>query len=163
MRYRILKSTRKNDNWRVLDVQECIENGESFQDVSVNKIDKKTGLEAFLNFDKFEEGYEFEANPWTNDKGTMYLFAPKPKTNAPQGNSARSGAIAKAQETKREDIAAAQDNKHKAIALAGAMRDATQIALASLKDAPFPTDVEFKAEWEKWCKWLLAKGSEPFI
>lgn len=66
-------------------------------------------------------------------------------------------------EKKNNNVEAAQARKSDAIARAGAFRDATLVSLALLKDQPFPTDVDFKREWEKWVKYFLGKGEEPFI
>lgn len=96
--------------------------------------------------------------------GTYTNFKLKRKVGAPNFvQKQRSAEIEKAQETKREDIAEAQNRKHDAIKLAGAFRDATLISLASLKEMPFPTDDQFKDEWTKWVKWLLLQGDQPFI
>lgn len=66
-------------------------------------------------------------------------------------------------EKKNENIEEAQERKQEAIQLAGAFRDATLVTLASLKEQPFPTDEEFKAEWRKWVKFFLNEGDQPFI
>ncbi len=92
-----------------------------------------------------------------------YKLKPLPKPAGGPRTGGNAATIAKAQETKREDIEAAQDRKERSIRLSQAMGGATQIALASLKDQPFPTDDDFKAEWTKWCKWLIAQGNQPFI
>lgn len=82
----------------------------------------------------------------------------------PTAPGARAGAnIAKAQEVKAEHIKEAQERKNDAISKAGAMRDATLVSLASLKDHPFPTDAEYQAEWVKWFKFFMGKAEEPFI
>lgn len=162
MIYHVLSIELKKPDWKIATLKEGIEGGKTIEKVSINKTDQK-GDTAWATFDDIKEGSTIEGNYWENAKGLAYLFPPKPKTTstgAPRGNS---GAIAKAQEKKAEDIATAQTRKHEAIATAGAFRDATLIALASLKDQPFPTDDEFKAEWLKWVKWILVQNEQPFL
>lgn len=80
-----------------------------------------------------------------------------------QTSGNKSAAVTAAQEMKREHIKEAQDRKEEAIKLAGPMRDATLVALAALRDTPFPTDDEFKAEWRKWAKFFPGEADQPFI
>ena len=54
-----------------------------------------------------------------------------------------------------------QDTKHKAIKMAGAMRDATLITLAELAGSPLVAE-DFKSRWEHWRTFLLQKADEPF-
>jgi hypothetical protein len=89
----------------------------------------------------------------------QYLFAPKPKASG-GGGARNTAAIAKAQETKAENIKEAQANKNTAVMIAAAMRDASSIALAALKEQPFPTDDEFIAEFLKWRDWYLKTWHE---
>lgn len=81
----------------------------------------------------------------------------------PAGGSRGGANIAKAQETKAENIKEAQDRKAEAITRAGAFRDATLVTLAMLKDQPFPTDDDFKKNWELWVKYFMGKADEPFV
>lgn len=119
----------------------------------------------FPNFDALEVGDEIDAV--LKVSGDYMNIEPSPSKNAPQRsftpNKGTPQAITKAMDRKEESIEKFQNNKQEAIALAGAMRDATLVSLASLKDQPFPTDAEFKEEWTKWVQFFLAKGSEPFI
>lgn len=62
-----------------------------------------------------------------------------------------------AQERKGEMINKAQEAKEIGIKLSGAMRDATLITLASLKDQPFPDDDDFMAAWKKWRDFLMTQ------
>ncbi len=151
----------KNADWAVADVHEGIEGGQSYQAVSLNRIDKNTGKVAFEDFDKFAAGYQFQGEPWKNASGKFYIFAPKPK--AATGGRPGGAAITKAMETKNENIKEAQERKAESIALAGAMRDATQITLAELKDQPFPTTEDFQERWKFWVKWLLNQHNQPFL
>ena len=91
------------------------------------------------------------------------LYTERVISPAGGGRTGMSTGIAKAQETKRDDIKDAQERKNEAIQLAGAFRDATLVSLQALRDNPFPTDEEYKAEWTKWCKWFLQQGDQPFI
>lgn len=125
-----------------------------------------------------DSGAEFRASMWDNfadlapnspiegtveQKGTFTNFRragaalQRPAFYKPKAD------IAAAQETKKTNIEEAQNRKHDAIARAGAMRDATLVTLASLKDAPFPTTEDFKAEWTRWVKFFLGKADEPFV
>lgn len=63
---------------------------------------------------------------------------------------------------KNDNIQQNMASKNEAIIRAGSARDATLVSLACLKDAPFPTDSEYKAEWEKWYKYFMGKAEEPF-
>lgn len=113
------------------------------------------------HYDSLQEGMEIDDAELVFDaKWDNYKLKAMPKpTSAPRA----SGAITKAMETKQLNTEKNMDRKEESIRIAGAFRDATQITLASLKDVPFPTDEEFKAEWTKWCKWLLGQSDQPFI
>jgi hypothetical protein len=147
----------KGDGWKVVTAKEAIEGGRTFNDVSINKVDR-AGAIAWPNFDTIEVGATIEADYWRSPQNKQYLFAPKPKSSG--GGARNTAAIAKAQETKAENIKEAQANKNTSIMIAAAMRDAGAIALAALKDQPFPTDEEFIAEFTKWRDWYLAKWHE---
>lgn len=85
---------------------------------------------------------------------TNFRLSGQPRTFAPRAAS-RGADIKAAQEMKATHIKSAQDNREKGIQLAGAMRDATTVTLASLRDQPFPTDEEFKEEWRKWREFFI--------
>lgn len=157
--YKVLACEEKQPGWKVVTLQMSETSQQS--DVSVNKVNKKG--EEFSGFDAIAVGVEVKGELWQSSAGKWYLFAPKPDAGKPWKSGGGSAAIAKAQETKREDIKEAQERKNEAIALAGAMRDATLVSLAALRDTPFPTDDEFKAEWTKWVKFFLGAGDQPFI
>lgn len=82
---------------------------------------------------------------------------------APKPQFKGSGGIANAVAVKNEHIKEAQERKNESISIHGAFRDATLITLAALKDQPFPSDEDFKAEWTRWAKWILSKHDEPFL
>lgn len=88
-----------------------------------------------------------------------YKLKPLPKPSGAAiktpGGYRNPAAIEKAQETKRENVEEAQNRKQDGIKLAGAMRDATLVALADIKDQPFPSDDDFKRTWMKWCDFFL--------
>ena len=147
----VMKSTKAGDPYK----QFVMEDGNKLSvfnfDTRYNEIDVGTDLpESVLIFDPAYSNYKLRPLP----KGAQVKTA--------NGYRAPAG-IAKAQEVKREDIAAAQERKNESISIHGAFRDATLIALASYAQQPFPTDEEFKAEWTKWVKWILSKHNEPFI
>ncbi len=110
------------------------------------------------DYASFVEGGRISGEVFKNEKGYWNFKSANAKPAFKGG-----GAITKAQETKRVDIEAAQERKHDAIARAGAFRDATLVTIASLKDAPFPDDADFKRVWESWVKYFLGKGEEPFV
>lgn len=70
--------------------------------------------------------------------------------------------MAAAVEKKGVMIEKAQERKSEGVNISGAFRDATLISLASLRDQPFPTDEEFKAEWRKWVKFIMNEHEQPF-
>lgn len=112
------------------------------------------------DYDAVVEGGKISGEVFKNEKGYWnFKGATAPKT-AYKGGAA---GINKAMEVKAQNIEKAQDRKDDSIAISGAMRDATLISLAALRDRPFPTDEEYKAEWTRWVKWLLSKRNEPFL
>ncbi len=119
----------KSPDWKVATVTD--ETGKTFQEVSINKTNKKG--EPFPNFDQIMSGATIEANFWTSGAGKHYLFAPDPKnvstgTVAPQGG--RGGGIAKAQMVKAENIEKAQGNKELGIKTSSTIRMAVDCAVA---------------------------------
>lgn len=147
----------KSKDWKIVSL--ITSTGVSVDDVSVNRTNKNG--EIFPEFDGIVKDADIEATLWTSPTGKQYLFAPKLPPQRPKfmGGSG----IAKAQETKAENIKEAQERKNEAIQLAGAFRDATLVSLQALRDNPFPTDEEYKAEWTKWVKFFLNQGDQPFI
>lgn len=159
MKYTALEVEIKSPDWKIVNAIGV--DGVEVKDASINRTSKKGDV--FSNFDSIQEGAQFEADVWRNDAGKAYLFAPKPKTTPTGANKGQFGAVKAAQERKGEMIEKSMDRKEEAIALAGAMRDATLISLQSYRDQSFPSDEEYKAEWTKWCKWILGQHDQPFI
>lgn len=110
------------------------------------------------DYTSFVEGGRISGEVFKNEKG-YWNFKP---ANAPK-KTFGGGAVTKNMEVKNTNIIAAQERKNDSIARAGAFRDATLVTLASLKDQPFPSDADFKREWESWVKFFLGKGEEPFV
>lgn len=146
MLYNVLKVESKNNDWKVVDVAAI--DGTTLEGASINRTDKKTNS-PFPNFDVIQEGYRFEANPWTNTSGKHYLFPPRPQ--APSGGSKGGFNVAKAQETKREDIKEAQTNKNEAIKISSTARDASSILVALMAQGSIE---DWKSEWLKIRAWL---------
>jgi hypothetical protein len=157
MIFEILECEDKGEGWKVVTAKEGVEGGRTFNDVSINKVDR-AGIIAWLNFDAIKAGATIEGDYWRSPQNKQYLFAPKP--NKAGGDRSNSAAISEAQETKKQNIEEAQDNKKTAVMIAAAMRDATSIALAALKEQPFPSDDDFIAEFTKWRDWHLGKWRE---
>lgn len=157
MIHKITGVTNKSNDWKLLTIEMGANSYQS--DVSVNRTGKKG--EVFPNFDAIAPGITVEGELWQSGQGKWYLFPPKVQK---QGNSNFKGQqIEKAMERKEQAIDTFQDKKNEAILRAGAFRDATLVSLASLRDQPFPSDEEYKAEWKKWVKYFLQKGDEPFV
>lgn len=96
------------------------------------------------------QGEVYKSGDFTNFRlGTLQRFA------GTGGAAPRAAAIKEAQVAKETGIRKAQDNSQLSIKISGAMRDATLITLASLREQPFPTDEEFKQEWRKWRDWII--------
>lgn len=161
MQYTVIAVEEKKPGWKVATLRDL--DNITTGDVSLNETNPKGDLQ-WPQFKDFSLGAVIEGNLWKNPTSGKYsLFPPKPRTGAYGARGGGSAAVTKAQDHKAELIEKAQDKKHDAIKLAGAMRDATLITLASLKDAPFPTDSDFKEEWTKWVKWLIGQSEQPFI
>jgi hypothetical protein len=159
----ILELDRKSDTWCVAKLMEAVEGGNTFDDVSINKTDRNSGAVQWPQWDSFAVGVSFEGNVWENPTtGKRSVFPPKPKAVSTSGGAAKGGMIAKAQETKREDIKHAQDTKREDISRAAAFRDATLITVEWIKSAPFPMDDEIKSYWRAWVKFFLNEGEQPF-
>lgn len=159
-KFKVTGVVNKGADWKLVDLEE---NGIETIGVSVNRVGKNGDV--FPNFDAIDVGAEIEGVYWRSTTGKDYLFPPRPQNAArPAGGTAaganRSKAIRESQELKGAMIQRSQDVKELGIKIAGAMRDATLITVASLKDQPFPTDEEFKAEWEKWRDYFIAQYDE---
>ena len=162
MRFELLDVQSKGEGWKIVTAKEAIEGGRTFTEVSINEKDKNTGAVVWPTFNQMAVGDFLEADYWRSPANKQYLFAPKPK-QASTGNSSgfKGGSGVKAaQERKGEMIEKAQENKQTGIMVSAAMRDATQITIASLKEQPFPTDAEFTYEFTKWRDWYIKKWQE---
>lgn len=157
MIFKVLSADIKSPDWKILSVKEGIEDGKTYVNVSINRNDK-TGTVAFPAFDQIIEGFTFEADPWANPAGKMYLFGPKPKTAAPSGGGMRG--VAAAQERKAVAIEKTMDRKEAGILVAAAMRDCTLITLASIKDQPFPDHSDFVAQFKVIKNWYLKEWND---
>lgn len=161
MLYTILEIAEKKPGWKVATLRDVT--GITTAEVSISETNQKGDLQ-WPGFKGFVEGTTIEGNLWKSPSSSKYsIFPPKSSSGAYTKRGVGSAAISAAQDTKRVDIAVAQDRKHDAIARAGAFRDSTLVTLASLRDQPFPTDEAFKAEWTRWVKYFLGKADEPFI
>lgn len=120
MQYKLASVEDKNADWKVVSLE--MSEGNFQEDVSVNRTNKKG--EVFPNFDGIQVNATVEGELWQSSGGKWYLFAPRPKP-APSAAGGGMRGVAAAQTRKREDIAAAQENKSHAIKVASAMRDAT--------------------------------------
>jgi len=145
MLYQIKKVEVKSNDWKV--VSGVGSDGAFLVDASVNRTNKKG--EVFPNFDSIAEGAQIEGEPWQNDKGKQYLFAPRVKS----GTGRAGFNIAAAQENKAKHIAEAQDNKEYSIKVSSTARDATLIAVAML-EAKAIEPTQFKAQWAIIRSWL---------
>jgi hypothetical protein len=168
MLYTLSNVQKKSADWIIADLHG--NDGTDAYKVSINRTNRDGSQIQFPNFESFVNGYQIDGNLWTNpaDSAKKALYPMRtpaaPKAPATGGTyPSRGGGIAKAQETKKQNIEEAQERKHEAISIAGAFRDATLISLAALKDQPFPTDEEFKTEWTKWVKWILNQHEQPFL
>jgi len=150
MLYEILDIVIKKPDWKVATVRGL--DGITLEGVSINKTDQKGDI-AFPEFDTLITGSRVEATYWESPKGAKYLFPPKKKANP----TFRMQQAEKLMEVKAANVDKSQDKKELGIMVSSTMDHATTIALASLAGQPFPTDAEFKAEFEKWRLWFLAE------
>lgn len=152
---------KKNNDWIVVSLTEgAVQEGTTpgkYLQVSLNRIDKKTGQVGFPDFDNLRAGGEVEGEIWQSPKGGWYLFPPrKPKTG---GNPAfKSKQIEEAQNRKRGDIEHFQTNKEESIRLASAQRDAVLIVTTQMNNwGESVNDNELvQKEIIKWRNWFLS-------
>lgn len=164
MTYTVEWVENKKDDWKIATLKEIVENGQSFDDVSINKTDKKNVV--FPNFDQIAPGVQVSGNIWKNPASGKYtLFAPDPKPApttrpaSPAGAGGGARGVAAAQGRKEAGIEKAQDRKETGIMVASAMRDSTLIAtslMGSQKQEPWSLE-EFTDMFERIKKWYLAK------
>ncbi len=164
----------KKEGWIVATIREIVEQGVTYENVSINKIDKKG--RAFPGFDQLMPGGQVHGNIWQSPTGKYTLFAPDEPKPSPAAAPTQPGSttyrppagggnrgVAAAQQRKAEGIEKAQDRKETGIMVAGAMRDSTVIATALMASQAHgePWSFEdFTAMFERVKKWYLAKWSE---
>lgn len=161
----------KKDDWKIATLVEIVEGGRTFNDVSINKIDKKG--RAFPNFDAIAPGATVHGNIWQNPANSKFtLFAPdEPRTSATAPRPATAGApaapyrsnsgMAAAQTRKAEGIREAQDNKEKGIKASSAMRDSTAITTELVKQGPPEWTLEdFQVLFKRVRDWYLKMWKE---
>lgn len=129
----------------------------------VGHEDKKVSIWSdFPNFANLMPGAKISGELKQNDKGYWNVYPPK--SSASTGGFRGSGAIVKAQETKREDIKEAQGRREEAISLASAQRDAVLIVTHFTEPSTMNSD-DIKKEIVKWRNWFLSddfKNHPPF-
>lgn len=168
----------KNDGWKVANIHEVVENGAVYQDVSINRVDKKN--REFSGWDGIMPGAQVTGNIWRSPSGKFTLFAPDPTPAAaspaaaptspgsttyrpPQAGGGAPRGVAAAQQRKAEGIEKAQDRKETGIMVSAAMRDSTMIATALMESQSVgePWSFEnFTDMFERVKKWYLAKWNE---
>lgn len=151
MLYHIQTIENKAEGWKIADLKAL--DGTEIENVSINKIDKKTGETAFQDFDSLVEGGSIQGELWTNPAGKHYLFAPKKA--APRAGNTAPG-IKAAQERKETGIAKAQDRKETGMKIAASFRDATLLLtnMAGYKDM---TPDEIQGQHKFLRRWLMAE------
>lgn len=139
-------------------IEEKSWNGKKFLEVELEGHEgKKISVWPPFPVDTLKPSDEIEGDLVQNDKGYWSLKPLKanPFANKPAW-AQKSNTIAKAQETKREDIKTAQENRKEGVMIASTARDATQIALAELSGKPLVAQ-EFQDRWDYWQKWLAER------
>lgn len=128
-------------------------------DAVIWKTDKDG--KTFPGYEEIINGGEVEGNLWTspsNGKKTLYPITPK-KTGGSGAN------VAKAMETKRENIAEAQGRKETAIEMAATARDATLLTVEWVRNeaiqSRYPLTTEIQSKWLEWRKWLTGQFGNP--
>jgi hypothetical protein len=126
--YKIIKGEQKKFDWGV--VYKCDLTNETGEVVSMVSIKSY-----FPNFASLAPGQVIQGTIATNEKGYKTLnpvsSVESNSSGAYKATTARQGGfIAKAQETKRQDIEVAQDNKSESIKTTTSMQLAVQCALA---------------------------------
>lgn len=172
MIFEILWAENKTPDWKVCTVKEAIAGGKEYTDVSINRKDK-SGAVAFSKFDEIAPAFTLEAEYWSNPAGKQYLFAPKPAPKSDAEVIARNtapttyvpvkksfGGASAAMETKKQNIAEAQDNKSHGIKVSQTMRDATLICIALFGNEPDVSVADFKENFSQIKNWYLEQWDE---
>lgn len=168
MTFEVLWIEVKKDGWKIASIKEVIEGGQTINDVSINKVDKK-GRE-FPNFDALAAGHMIAGNLWLSPVGKYTLFAPDPKpipavrpasSASSYGGGRPSGGIPAAQARKAEGIKEAQENKGKGIMVSAAMRDSTTITTTIVENSPEQFGfIEFQELFARVKAWYLKTWKE---
>lgn len=156
---------KKGEGWIVATLVEAVENGLTHKDVSINKVDKKSGEVAFPTFDALAPGHQINGNIWENNAGKKYLFPMREQKKSGGGGSAfRAQQIEKSQERKAEFVHQAQENKNLAVKVASTMRDATALAVASVNVDAFETIEEreeaLRDSFARFKRWYIAQWTK---
>ncbi len=69
--------------------------------------------------------------------------------------------VKRSQDTKREDIAHAQDSKAESIRISSTFRDATLLTIAEMSKSDPSTIVTMEDVWHKWRAWLWNSYDDP--
>lgn len=133
--------------YRVDEIQ--VKNAKTGKPFATLFLKDETGAEfkglMFKDFQDIRQGDEIEGEirPWKD----AAIFVPKK-------HETRTFAPKKTQSYTSASVAVAQANKERGIQVSLALGKAVDISLASIKDVPFPTDADFKAEIRRWRDWL---------
>lgn len=114
----------------------------------------------FKDFEGLKVGDDIEGSilPWKD--AAVFNVTKHDTTNTyrkPWGGGGKAEDIKQAQGRREASIAISQDRKEAGIGVSIALGKAVDIALASLKDQPFPTDQDVKQEVNKWFEFLQGK------
>lgn len=121
------------------------EDGKEF-DATIWETDKDNKV--FPGFADLKPGHVFEGNPWKSPTtGKTSIYPPKP---APVRGTGGGANVAKAMERKEKSIEKFQDSKESSIKLAGAMRDAVQLAIAELEGKDKSALAQRILNWRNW-------------
>jgi len=140
---------KKNADWIKATLKE---GNQVIQDVSINRLDKKTGKVAFEKFDDIMPGGTIEGELWRSDKGACYLFAPRPQSAPKVGGGA---GIKVAMAEKAKAIEHSQDRKDNSIQLSSTFRDATLLTVAQMGSSTDWSNEEVQNKWKMWRTWLM--------
>jgi len=138
---------KKNADWIKATLKE---GNQVIQDVSINRLDKKTGKVAFEKFDEIMPGGTIEGELWRSDKGACYLFAPRPQSAPKVGGFG--GGVKAAQERKEVMIEKAQERKSDSIAYFNSVNCAIELVKDMKLDAK-----ALQEELVIWREWFLSE------
>lgn len=146
----------KTPDWKVASVSD---GGKVYQDVSVNRVNKKG--ETFPGFDDLKPGTELtDVTVWTSTSNKHYLFTQTKPTPGVMGSKpawAGGGGVKAAQERKAQDIEKAQDRKEESIAYFNAMNCSINLVKGNL---PMESDEDMttiEANIDHWFKFFYRR------